>query len=145
MGVRGERPGARPARFHRSVFCRADPDGPEPAGTAAGHSLERVDVPPPAYCYEGCAGGRPAACFHAPSNGGGLVGLPTSPPPNGPSPDRGADVTIYVSRNATTGQPWRPGTSSGSQEPAQVKANPPLFNYVWRQMFERQARESRPR
>ncbi|MER7889413.1 multiple cyclophane-containing RiPP AmcA [Micromonospora sp. NPDC094482] len=54
-------------------------------------------------------------------------------------------MTIYVSRNATTGQLWRPGTSSGAQEAAQVRAaNPPLFNHVWRQMFERQARESRP-
>lgn len=50
-------------------------------------------------------------------------------------------MTMYVSRHAMTGQSRRPEpgwtASSGQVRPA----DPPLLTFVWRRLFEQQARE----
>ncbi|WP_348529445.1 multiple cyclophane-containing RiPP AmcA [Micromonospora sp. A200] len=50
-------------------------------------------------------------------------------------------MTVYVSRNATTGRPWHPGPPAPAVPQARV-ADPPLLTHVWRQLFEQRARES---
>ncbi|MGX7672995.1 multiple cyclophane-containing RiPP AmcA [Plantactinospora sp. DSM 117369] len=52
-------------------------------------------------------------------------------------------MTVYVSRNATTGGPWRtdPPKHAGPAELERMP-EPPLLTHVWRQHFERQAREA---
>ncbi|MFI7576300.1 multiple cyclophane-containing RiPP AmcA [Micromonospora sp. NPDC049497] len=50
-------------------------------------------------------------------------------------------MTVYVSRNAMAGQSRRP-ESGGTDSPGQVwPADPPLLTFVWRRLFEQQARE----
>ncbi|MEE6257989.1 multiple cyclophane-containing RiPP AmcA [Plantactinospora sonchi] len=51
-------------------------------------------------------------------------------------------MTVYVSRNATTGEPWRPEPPkpAGPLELERI-TEPPLLTHVWRQHFERQARQ----
>ncbi|MER7444531.1 multiple cyclophane-containing RiPP AmcA [Micromonospora avicenniae] len=50
-------------------------------------------------------------------------------------------MTVYVSRNAMSGQPGCP-ESRWTVSPWQVwPADPPLLTFVWRRLFEQQARE----
>ncbi|MFC8616607.1 multiple cyclophane-containing RiPP AmcA [Micromonospora purpureochromogenes] len=54
-------------------------------------------------------------------------------------------MTVYVSRNATLGQLWRPDLPAPVPPQAEAQArviNPPLLTHVWRQLFDQQARES---
>ncbi|MGN9890416.1 multiple cyclophane-containing RiPP AmcA [Micromonospora sp. L31] len=52
-------------------------------------------------------------------------------------------MTVYVSRNAALGQPWRPELPARVPSQAPVRAaDPPLLTHVWRQLFDQQARES---
>ncbi|WP_332308157.1 multiple cyclophane-containing RiPP AmcA [Salinispora pacifica] len=53
-------------------------------------------------------------------------------------------MTVYISRNATVGDLPRPRlTSALPMQPGPT--DPPLLTYVWRIVFERQARERDPR
>ncbi|MGC4896330.1 multiple cyclophane-containing RiPP AmcA [Micromonospora sp. DT31] len=50
-------------------------------------------------------------------------------------------MTMYVSRNATSGQSPRPEPGRTSS-PGQLRhADPPLLTFVWRRLFAQQARE----
>lgn len=50
-------------------------------------------------------------------------------------------MTVYVSRNAMAGQSRRP-ERGWTASPGQVwPADPPLLTFVWRRLFEQQARE----
>ncbi|MFF5177768.1 multiple cyclophane-containing RiPP AmcA [Micromonospora sp. NPDC000316] len=49
-------------------------------------------------------------------------------------------MTVYVSRNAMAGQSRRPEPRLTSSQ-GQVRADPPLLTFVWRRLFEQQARE----
>lgn len=55
---------------------------------------------------------------------------------------REAAMTVYVSRNATTGEPWRPEPPkhAGLLELERI-TEPSLLTHLWRQHFERQARQ----
>ncbi|WP_165945248.1 multiple cyclophane-containing RiPP AmcA [Micromonospora sp. KC723] len=50
-------------------------------------------------------------------------------------------MTVYVSRNAMAGQCRRPEPASTSSQGQVRPADSPLFTYVWRRLFEQQARE----
>lgn len=51
-------------------------------------------------------------------------------------------MTVYVSRNATIGEPWRPEQSKHAGPPELERTTEsPLLTHVWRQHFERQARQ----
>ncbi|GIJ36310.1 multiple cyclophane-containing RiPP AmcA [Micromonospora sediminimaris] len=116
-----------------------------PASARAGHSVDRTDDPSYAYRHHGCVGGWPAACSPSPADGGGLAGMPASPPHTEASLDRGPTMTVYVSRYAETGELT---SDRAAQVPALTRsdpADPPLLTHVWRIVFERQARERDPR
>ncbi|MGC4854950.1 multiple cyclophane-containing RiPP AmcA [Micromonospora sp. DT4] len=51
-------------------------------------------------------------------------------------------MTVYVSRNATTREPWRPEPPKhvGPSE-SERTTEPPLLTHVWREHFERPARQ----
>ncbi|MEU1683963.1 multiple cyclophane-containing RiPP AmcA [Micromonospora sp. NPDC005707] len=54
-------------------------------------------------------------------------------------------MTVYVSRNAMAGRSRRP-EPGWTALPGQVwPADPPLLTFVWRRLFEQQAREGGPR
>ncbi len=50
-------------------------------------------------------------------------------------------MTVYVSRNAATGAPPRDLAAGVPPVVRPGPADPPLLTYVWRIVFERQARE----
>ncbi|WP_371687571.1 multiple cyclophane-containing RiPP AmcA [Micromonospora sp. KC721] len=50
-------------------------------------------------------------------------------------------MTVYVSRNAMVGRCRRPEPGWTSSQGQVRPADPPLFTYVWRRLFEQQARE----
>ncbi|WP_331461253.1 multiple cyclophane-containing RiPP AmcA [Micromonospora tarapacensis] len=53
-------------------------------------------------------------------------------------------MTVYISRNAKTGDlPRGRSTSASPKQPG--PADPPLLTYAWQIVFERQARERDPR
>ncbi|MDW5329826.1 multiple cyclophane-containing RiPP AmcA [Plantactinospora sp. KLBMP9567] len=55
-------------------------------------------------------------------------------------------MTVYVSRNATTGRPWwlDPPKHTGPTVLERM-TEPPLLTHAWRRHFERQAREGERR
>ncbi|WP_326560635.1 multiple cyclophane-containing RiPP AmcA [Micromonospora sp. NBC_01796] len=51
-------------------------------------------------------------------------------------------MTVYASRNATTGEPWRPEPPRHVGPPELERTTePPLLTHLWRQHFERQPRQ----
>ncbi|WP_176308677.1 multiple cyclophane-containing RiPP AmcA [Micromonospora sp. NBS 11-29] len=50
-------------------------------------------------------------------------------------------MTVYVSRNAMAGQSRRPEPGWMSSPELVWPADPPLLTFVWRRLFEQQARE----
>ncbi|WP_091435293.1 multiple cyclophane-containing RiPP AmcA [Micromonospora yangpuensis] len=62
-------------------------------------------------------------------------------PPHPPSEARRRPTTtVYVSRNATTGDPPR-GHPTSVPPTGPEPTDPPLLTYAWQVVFERQARE----
>ncbi|GAA3778572.1 hypothetical protein GCM10022225_78140 [Plantactinospora mayteni] len=89
------------------------------------------------------AGDR-GVCSPPPADGGGLAGTSASPLRSGSRSERGAAVTVYVSRNAKMGEPPRGRVAAASAvRPGSV--DPPLLTYAWRIVFERQTRDRDPR
>ncbi|MGK5738691.1 multiple cyclophane-containing RiPP AmcA [Micromonospora sp. URMC 103] len=50
-------------------------------------------------------------------------------------------MTVYVSRNAMAGQSRCPEPGWTSKQGQVWPADPPLLTFVWRRLFEQQARE----
>ncbi|MGV9369824.1 multiple cyclophane-containing RiPP AmcA [Micromonospora tulbaghiae] len=53
-------------------------------------------------------------------------------------------MTVYLSRNATMGDPPR-GRPAAAQALRRASVDPPLMTYVWQIVFERQTREREAR
>ncbi|WP_328415715.1 hypothetical protein OG470_24170 [Micromonospora sp. NBC_00389] len=51
-------------------------------------------------------------------------------------------MTVYVSRNAMADQSRRPQAGPASSQWPVRPVDPPLLTYVWRRLFDQQARES---